>query len=118
MRIWTALLAGSCAAFLSTLVGTVAFGRISSAMIERETLYDLFLLAWAIMAFLCAVPRKPLGQWLVAICTSAALLGALCLLCLPTTRDPVIPAVAAALSVLLVLLGCALGLPKGDQPSR
>ena len=117
MRIWTALLAGACAALVSTLVGAAALGLVS-ATIERESLYDLFLLAWAAMAVLCAVPGKPLGQWLAAVRVSALLLAALCLLGVLTTRDPVTLVVTAVLAGLLAGLGHALAEPGSPRKAR
>lgn len=111
MRLWTALLAGACAALVSTLVGAVALSLVSSATIDREPLYDLFLLVWLTMTILCAVPGKSLGQWLAAVRVSAILLAGLCLLALLTTQDPMTLIVTAMLAGLLALLGYALDKP-------
>ena len=114
MRIWTALLAGSCAALLSTLVGAAAMGLVSATN-ERGALYDLFLLAWLAMSVLCAFPARQLGQWLAAVKVSAFLLASLCLLAFLTTQDVMTILVTAALTGLLVLLAYALGKPELNQ---
>tara|TARA_R110002124_G_scaffold63777_8_gene174610 strand:+ start:6395 stop:6763 length:369 start_codon:yes stop_codon:yes gene_type:complete len=111
MRIWAALLAGSCAAFIATLVGATALGLLSTASIGREPLYDVFLLAWLALGVFCAIPRNPLGQWLVAVRISTIMLVALFLLASLTTRDSETLIITAGLAGLLIWLGYALGKP-------
>lgn len=111
VRIWTALLAGSCAAFIATLVGATALGLLSAVSIGREPLYDVFLLAGLALGVFCAIPRNPLGQWLAAVRVSTILLVALFLLASLTTRDPETLIVTAGVAGLLISLGYALGKP-------
>jgi hypothetical protein len=115
MRIWTALLAGSCAAFIATLVGATALGLLSAASIGREPLYDMFLLAWLALGVFCAIPRNPLGQWLAAVRVSTIMLVGLFLLASLTTRDYETLIVTAGLAGLLIWLGYALRKPRTDR---
>lgn len=118
MRIWTALLAGACAAFVSTLFYATATGLVSSPPVNRQTLYNGFLLAWLLMSLGCAIPARPLGQWLAAVRVSAILLGTLCLLALLTSRNSVTLAVTAIFAGLLALLSYALSGPEAGQHPR
>lgn len=115
MRIWTALLAGASPAFVSTLCYATAIGLTASPPIDRQTLYDVFLLTWLAMAVLCMVPAKPLDQWLTALRVSAILLGTLCLVGLLTSRDSATLAVTAVFAGLLALLSYALTGPRAKQ---
>jgi hypothetical protein len=115
MRIWTALLAGTCAAFVSTLFYATATGLISSPPVNRQTLYNVFLLAWLFMSLVCAIPARPLGQWLAAVRVSVILLGTVCVVELLTSRDLVTLAVTAIFAGLLTLLSYALTGPRAKQ---
>ena len=117
MRIWTALLAGSCAGFISTLFYALAIGLTSSPPLDRQALYDVFLLAWLLMTALCAVPAKPLRQWLAGIAVSAILSAVSFLLALLSTREPVTLVVTVALAVLLVALYRALARTEAERTS-
>lgn len=108
-RIWTSLLAGTCAAVPATLCYAVGTAQIAQvAALERDALTPSFLMIWGVSAVCCAVPARARNQWLMAIGGSAALLGLLCLLVLLTSRSAVTLAVSGTLCGLLVLLGVAI----------
>jgi hypothetical protein len=108
-RLWTAALAGIALALSMTLC-LIAIGSLfeTVAPVSRDGSTPIFLGLWAAGTFLCAIPRRQLRQWLIAIWASVGALALTAILygLIAGAATPAL--VAASVALLLTLLARAL----------
>jgi hypothetical protein len=115
-RIWTALLGGALLAVALTLcLAAGASLLVPGHIFGREALTYVWLIAWGLATMLCLLPMRVLGQWLVALGSSAlALLGMAAITAgEPGAGAPMAAIVAAALAIAAIALAL-----RGRRRSR
>lgn len=114
-RLWTAALAGIALALSMTLclLAIASLFKII-APVSRDGSTPIFLGLWAAGTFVCAMPRRPLWQWLIVIWASVGVLALTSVLYGVVLRAATPSLTTAIAAMLLALLSRALK-PGGGQ---